>query len=48
MRTISASERPKCKVFYIMGSGVMHDKIKLRIYSIEIDGKITRKVVKVR
>lgn len=41
-------EGKKCKVFDIMGRVVMADKIKPGIYFIEIDGKITRKVVKVR
>lgn len=37
-----------CKVFDITGRIVMPDKIKPGIYFIEIDGKITRKVIKVR
>ncbi len=41
-------EGKQCKVFDIMGRVVMSDKIKPGVYFIEIDGKITRKVVKVR
>lgn len=37
-----------CKVFDITGRVVMRDKIKPGIYFIEIEGKITGKVVKVR
>jgi uncharacterized lipoprotein YehR (DUF1307 family) len=37
-----------CKVFDITGRVVMPDKIKQGIYFIEVDGKITQKVVKVR
>lgn len=38
----------KCKVFDITGRVVTPNKIKLGIYFVEVDGKITRKVVKVR
>lgn len=41
-------EGKNCKVFDITGRVVMPDKIKPGIYFIEIDGKITQKVVKVR
>lgn len=41
-------EGKTCKVFDITGRVVMPDKIKPGIYFIEIDGKITGKVVKVR
>lgn len=37
-----------CKVFDIMGRVVIPDKIKPGIYFIEVDGKITEKVIKVR
>lgn len=37
-----------CRVFDITGRVVAPDKIKPGIYFVEIDGKITRKVVKVR
>ncbi|MGB3479755.1 MAG: T9SS type A sorting domain-containing protein [bacterium] len=37
-----------CRVFDIMGRIVMLDKIKPGIYFIEVDGKIIKKVVKVR
>ncbi|NOR17758.1 hypothetical protein GQ543_08650, partial [candidate division WOR-3 bacterium] len=37
-----------CKVFDITGRVVMPDKIKPGIYFIEVDGRITQKVVKVR
>jgi hypothetical protein len=38
----------ECNVFDITGRVVMPDKIKPGIYFIEIDGEITRKVVKIR
>ena len=38
----------QCKVFDITGRVVLPDKIKPGIYFIEVDGQITRKVVKVR
>jgi uncharacterized delta-60 repeat protein len=38
----------KCKVFDITGRVVMPDKIKPGIYFIEVDGILTKKVVKVR
>lgn len=41
-------EGKTCKIFDITGRVVMPDKIKPGIYFIEIDGKITQKVVKVR
>lgn len=41
-------ENRNCRVFDITGRVVMPDKIKPGIYFIEIDGKITTKVVKVR
>lgn len=41
-------EGKNCKVFDIMGRVVAPDKIKPGIYFIEIDGQITKKVVKVR
>lgn len=41
-------EGKNCKVFDITGSVVLPDKIKPGIYFIEIDGQITRKMVKVR
>jgi len=41
-------EGKKCRVFDITGRVMMSNKIKPGIYFIEIDGKITRKVVKVR
>ena len=41
-------EGKKCKVFDITGRTIEPNKIKPGIYFIEIDGKITRKVVKVR
>jgi len=41
-------ESKKCKVFDITGRVVMSDKVKPGIYFIEIDGVITRKVVKVK
>ncbi len=41
-------EGKKCKVFDIMGRVVMLDRIKPGVYFIEVDGKITQKVVKVR
>ncbi len=41
-------EGKKCKVFDITGRVVMSDKVKPGIYFIEIDGVITRKVVKVK
>ncbi len=41
-------EGKNCRVFDITGRVVIHDKIKPGIYFIEIDGKITQKVVKVR
>lgn len=41
-------ENKKCKVFDITGRVVKPDKVKPGIYFIQIDGKITRKVVKVR
>ena len=41
-------EGKKCKVFDITGRVVTPDKIKPGIYFVEVDGKITRKVVKVR
>ncbi|MCK4672361.1 hypothetical protein KAT67_00110 [candidate division WOR-3 bacterium] len=41
-------EGKKCKVFDITGRVVIPDKIRPGIYFIEIDGQITRKVVKVR
>ena len=37
-----------CKVFDITGRVVLPDKIKPGIYFIQVDGQITRKVVKVR
>ena len=37
-----------CKVFDVTGRVVAPDKIKPGIYFVEVDGKITRKVVKVR
>ena len=37
-----------CRVFDIMGRVVLLDKIKPGIYFIEVDGKIIKKVVKVR
>jgi hypothetical protein len=36
-----------CKVFDITGRVVIPDKIKPGIYFIEVDGKITQKVVKI-
>ncbi len=45
---LSLPQGKKCKVFDITGRIVMPDKIKPGIYFIEADGKITRKVVKVR
>ncbi len=41
-------EGKTCKVFDITGRVVMPDKIKPGIYFIEVEGKIKRKVVKVR
>lgn len=41
-------EDKKCKVFDITGRVVLPDKIKPGIYFIEVDGVITKKVVKVR
>ena len=41
-------EGKKCKVFDITGRVVEPDKIQPGIYFIEVDGKITRKVIKVR
>lgn len=41
-------EGKKCKVFDIMGRVVILDKIRPGIYFIEVDGKITQKVVKIR
>jgi YVTN family beta-propeller protein len=41
-------EGKKCRVFDITGRVVAPDKISPGIYFIEIDGDITRKVVKVR
>ncbi|MGB3479441.1 MAG: T9SS type A sorting domain-containing protein [bacterium] len=41
-------EGKNCKVFDITGRVVILNKIKPGIYFIEIDGKITKKVVKVR
>jgi len=41
-------EGRSCRVFDIAGRVVMPDKMKPGIYFVEIDGKITRKVVKVR
>ncbi|MGB3479708.1 MAG: hypothetical protein WBB67_11175 [bacterium] len=41
-------ENKNCKVFDITGRVVAPDKIQPGIYFIEIDGKITQKVVKVR
>lgn len=41
-------ESKNCEVFDITGRVVMPDKIKPGIYFVEIDGKITRKVVKIR
>ncbi|MGB3340863.1 MAG: hypothetical protein WBB37_05225 [bacterium] len=41
-------EGKACRVFDITGRVVVPDKIKPGIYFLEIDGKITRKVVKVR
>jgi len=41
-------EGKNCKVFDITGRVVLPDKIKPGIYFIEVEGKITRKVVKVR
>lgn len=41
-------ENKTCKVFDITGRAVAPDKIKPGIYFVEVDGKITRKVVKVR
>ena len=38
----------KCKVFDITGRVVMPDRIKPGIYFIEVDGKITKKVIKVK
>ncbi len=38
----------KCRIYDITGRVVMPDKIKPGIYFIEVDGKITQKVVKVR
>ena len=41
-------ERKNCKVFDITGRVVMPDKIKPGIYFIEVDGKITQKVIKIK
>jgi hypothetical protein len=41
-------EDKSCRVFDITGRVVIPDKIKPGVYFIEVDGKITRKVVKVR
>jgi hypothetical protein len=41
-------EGKNCRVFDIMGRVVMSDKIKPGIYFIEVDGKITQKVIKVK
>ena len=41
-------EGKDCRVFDITGRVVLPDKIKPGIYFIEIDGKITKKVIKVR
>jgi hypothetical protein len=38
----------KCKLFDIIGRTVVPDKIKPGIYFIEIDGQITRKIIKIR
>ncbi len=38
----------ECRVFDITGRVVLSDKIKPGIYFIEVDGRITRKVVKIR
>ncbi len=37
-----------CKIFDITGRVVVPDKIKPGIYFVEIDGKITRKIIKIR
>ena len=37
-----------CKIFDITGRVVMPDKIKPGIYFVEVDGEITKKVIKVR
>jgi hypothetical protein len=41
-------EGKRCKIFDITGRVVIPDKIRLGIYFIEVDGQITRKVIKVR
>jgi hypothetical protein len=41
-------EGRKCRVFDITGRVVVPDKIRPGVYFIEVDGKITNKVVKVR
>jgi hypothetical protein len=38
----------KCRVFDITGTVVLPDKIKPGIYFIQVDGKITKKVIKIR
>jgi hypothetical protein len=41
-------EGKNCKVFDITGRVVLPDEIKPGIYFIEIDGKITQKVIKIK
>lgn len=41
-------EGKKCKVYDVTGRSVVPDKIRPGIYFIEIDGEITKKVIKIR
>ncbi|MGB3480551.1 MAG: T9SS type A sorting domain-containing protein [bacterium] len=41
-------EGRNCRVFDITGRAVVPDKKKTGVYFIEIDGKITRKVIKIK